>query len=147
MWPLAIYEICLAVAGALAFLWLPGYVPAEYIQLYHRAAAAGLVLLAAAGPVVLALRYQSSGFVMSDGFVKAASGCFGRRVVAVRYANVQHVTLEQNFIARACGICKGTLHLLAGAGDMAQTLPYFDIRQADRMRERMCGRHSDRSHL
>ena len=134
----------MAAAGALALLWLPAYVPAEHLQLYHPAALSGLILLALSGPASLALRYLTSGLVMSDGFVKAASGCFGCRVVAVRYANVQHVTLEQNFIARACGICKGTLHLLAGAGDMTHALPYFDARQADQMRERLCGRQAER---
>ncbi len=144
LWPLLLYEVCVAAAGALALLWLPAYVPAEHLQLYHPAALSGLILLALSGPASLALRYLTSGLVMSDGFVKAASGCFGRRVVAVRYANVQHVTLEQNFIARACGICKGTLHLLAGAGDMTHALPYFDARQADQMRERLCGRQAER---
>ena len=141
--PLFLYEGCVAAAGALALLWMPDYIPAAYMQLYHVAAAAGLILLAAAGPAVLALRYLTSGLVMSDGFVKAVSGCFGRRVVAVRYANVQYVTLEQNFIARACGICKGTLHLLAGAENMAHGLPYFDARRADQMREKMCGGTED----
>ena len=141
--PLFLYEGCVAAAGALALLWMPDYIPAAYMQLYHVAAAAGLILLAAAGPAVLALRYLTSGLVMSDGFVKAVSGCFGRRVVAVRYANVQYVTLEQNFIARACGICKGTLHLLAGAENMAHGLPYFDVRRADQMREKMCGGTED----
>ena len=138
LWPLALYEACVAAAGGLASFWLPGYIPAEYMHLYHGAAAVGLILLAAAGPAVLAQRYRTSGMTMSGGFVKAASGCWGRTIVAARCDHIQYVTLRQNFIARSCGICKGTFHLLAGAGDMAQILPYFEAEQAERMREEMC---------
>lgn len=146
--PLAVYELCIGAAGVLAFIWLPRYIPAEYLRLYIMAMAACLILLAAAGPAVLALRYLTCGLAMDDKFIKAVSGCCGRRIVAVRYDNVQYVTLKQNFIARSCGICKGTVHLLAGAGDMAHDLPYFDVRQTDRIRERMCRiPHGDRNHL
>ena len=143
LWPLSLYEICVAAAGALAFLWMPRLIPVRYMGLYHVTAAISLALLAAAGLAVLIFRYLTSGLVMVHGFIKAASGCFGRKVVAVRCGNVQYVTLEQNFIARACGICRGRIHLLAGAGDMSHSLPYFDVRQADEMRERMCGGSAD----
>ena len=77
--PLAMYEGCLAAAGALASPVAAGLCSGGvHAAVSHVAAAAGLVSSSRRPvPLVLALRYLTvPALVMSDGFVKAASGCF-----------------------------------------------------------------------
>ena len=148
LWPLALYEACVAAAGGLAFFWLPGYIPAEYMHLYHGAAAACLILLAAAGPAVLALRYRTSGMTMSDGFVKAASGCWGRTIVAARCDHIQYVTLRQNFIARSCGICqRGLFTCWPERGTWHRSSYLKRSRQSGCGRKCVIWEQADRDHL
>ena len=57
--------------------------------------------------------------------------------MAIRWGDVQYVALRQNMIARACGICRGELHLLAGAGDTTHRIPYFPAAEAEALREKL----------
>ena len=115
--PAAVY-ILLTVAGAFIGNVLTGN---EY-RLYIWIAAAVLVIMMFAGMI---LKYRTAGVGADDQYLKIAGGYFAKQYLSVRYRNIQYAEFSQNFIARACGIKKGEIHLLASTANTAHAIPYF----------------------
>ena len=91
-------------------------------RLYIWIVSAILILLLLAGMI---LKYRTAGVGTDDRYLKIAGGYFARQYLSVRYRNIQYAEFSQNFIARACGIKKGEIHLLASSANTAHTIPYF----------------------
>ena len=71
------------------------------------------------------LKYRTAGVGADERYLKIAGGYFARQYLSVQYRNIQYAEFSQNFIARACGIKKGEIHLLASSANTAHTIPYF----------------------
>ena len=69
--------------------------------------------------------FRSAGVGADDRYLKIAGGYFAMQYLTVRYRNIQYVEFSQNFIARAFGIKKGEIHLLASSANTTHTIPYF----------------------
>ena len=93
----------------------------EY-RLYIWIAAAVLVVMLFAG---MLLKYRTAGVGADEQYLKIAGGYFAKQYLSVRYRNIQYAEFSQNFIARACRIKKGEIHLLASSANTAHTIPYF----------------------
>lgn len=91
-------------------------------RLYIWIVSAILILLLLAGMI---LKYRTAGVGTDDRYLKIAGGYFARQYLSVQYRNIQYAEFSQNFIARACGIKKGEIHLLASSANTAHTIPYF----------------------
>lgn len=115
--PAALYILFVA-AGAFVCDALAGN---EY-HLYIWIAAAVLVVMLLAG---MLLKYRTAGVGADERYLKIAGGYFAKQYLTVRYRNIQYAEFSQNFIARACGIKKGEIHLLASTANTAHTIPYF----------------------
>ena len=114
----AVIYILFVAAGAFVCDALAGN---EY-RLYIWTAAAVLVVMLPAG---MLLKYRTAGVGADDRYLKIAGGYFAKQYLTVRYRNIQYAEFSQNFIARACGIKKGEIHLLASTANTAHTIPYF----------------------
>lgn len=75
--------------------------------------------------VCMILKYRTAGVGADSHFLKIARGYFGRHYLSVKYADIQYAQFYQNFAARACGIRKGEIHLLASSLNSAHSIPYF----------------------
>lgn len=88
------------------------------------------------------LYYITAGAGAGEKFLKLSTGFFRRDVISVRYSNIQYVTIRQNVIARACGIRRGKIHLLASSAGAVHNIPYFAGNTAEKIKERMLLRRS-----
>ena len=86
------------------------------------------------------LKYRTDGIGADKNFLKLCHGYFGRNYISVRYRNIQYAEFRQSFIARACGIQKGEIHLLASSADAAHNIPYFKGDAAEKIRRGMLER-------
>lgn len=114
--PLALYEGILALAAVSGALLLERYRPVITVA---------AAIAAALSPCGMLLNYFASGMAADGAFVKTVNGYFGRTAVIVRYGRIQYLTLKQNAIARACGIQKGNMMLLASSANRSHHIPYF----------------------
>ncbi len=76
-------------------------------------------------PVVLLLVYRTAGVGMGGHFLKITRGYFGKEIISVKYGKIQYVEFKQNLIAKAWGIKKGEIHLLAASDNACHSIPYF----------------------
>ena len=127
-------EVCCAAAaacgGVCAELW-PQYAAFIWIG------ACVFLLLVLTG---MLLKYRTDGIGADKNFLKLCHGYFGRNYISVRYRNIQYAEFRQSFIARACGIQKGEIHLLASSADAAHNIPYFKGDAAEKIRRGMLER-------
>ena len=126
--------VCCAAAGAGAA------VCAEIWQQH-----ASVIVLGAAAFILLVLiglilKYRTDGVSAEGGFLKLCHGYFGRNYISVRYQNIQYAEIRQGFIARALGIRKGTVHLLASSSNAIHNIPYFKGDAAEKIRRGMLDR-------
>lgn len=98
--------------------------------------AAGLIVLLLIGMV---LKYLTDGSGSDGTFLKLCHGYFGRDYISVRYSQIQYMEIKQNFVARAFGMRKGKIHLLASAANTAHGIPYFKGNEDERIRQGMLG--------
>lgn len=115
--PAAVY-IFVAAAGALMCNEL---LESRY-RLYIWIISAISILFLLTGMI---LKYRTAGVGADDQYLKIAGGYFAKQYLSVRYRNIQYAEFSQNFIARACGIKKGEIHLLASSANTAHAIPYF----------------------
>ena len=85
----------------------------------------------------MVLWYRTAGIGLNVGFLKITRGYFGRQSVILKYGKIQYLKTSQNFIARACGIEKGKISLLASMGEQSQGLPYFRMRHTEWIKEKI----------
>ena len=127
--------VCCAAAGAgaavCAEIWQQN---ASVIML----GAAAFILLVLIG---LILKYRTDGVSTEGEFLKLCHGYFGRNYISVRYQNIQYAEIRQGFIARALGIRKGTVHLLASSSNAIHNIPYFKGDAAEKIRRGMLDRN------
>lgn len=126
--PFGIYTVCMAAAC----VWGGRYFPQ-----YARWICIGAAVCVLFGLAIQAFYFMASGIVMEDKFVKSAVGYLGRSAVVVSCDKIQYVEISQNFIARACGIQKGVMHLLAPTLDNTKVLPYFREGLEERIKVKM----------
>lgn len=93
----------------------------EY-RLYVWITAAALIIMLFAG---MTLKYRTAGAGADDKYLKIVEGYFSKEYLTVRYRDIQYVQFSQNFIAKACGIKKGEIHLLASSANTSHGIPYF----------------------
>ncbi len=110
--------ILFAAAAAFACSALTGN---EY-RLHIWIAAAALILFLLIGMI---LKYRTAGVGADERYLKIAAGYFARQYLSVQYRNIQYAEFTQNFIARACGLKKGEIHLLASSSNTSHGIPYF----------------------
>ena len=115
----AVIYILLVVVGAYMGSTLTGN---EY-RMYIWIMAAVLIIMLFVGMI---LKYRTAGVGVNDKYLKIIRGYFAKEFLSVHYRNIQYVKFSQNFIARACGIKKGAIHLLASSANTSQGIPYFD---------------------
>lgn len=113
---MAIYTACVCACGAGFRLALPEY------RLIIWGCTAGLLLLSL---FMLVLKFISSGTGIGERTLKLVHGYFGRNYIIMKYSDIQYAEFRQNFIARACGIRCGDVHLLASSADTSHGIPYF----------------------
>lgn len=94
--------------------------------------AAGMILILLIGMV---LKYLTDGSGGDGTFLKLCHGYFGKNYISVRYSQIQYMEIKQNFIAKAFGIRKGEIHLLASSANAAHVIPYFRGNEDERIRE------------
>ncbi|HIZ82198.1 MAG TPA: PH domain-containing protein [Candidatus Mediterraneibacter pullistercoris] len=115
--PAAVWTICVGAAAVL-FNELTG---GEF-RTHVLAGAAALILLPL---LVLVLKYRTAGMGADERFLKLVRGYFAKQYLSVRYCDIQYAEFSQNIIARACGLKKGEIHLLASSANTVHTIPYF----------------------
>ena len=71
------------------------------------------------------LKNLTEGSLAEKDFLKLAKGYFARSYLVVRYRNIQYVRFSRNPLAKAFGIQKGEIHLLASSADTSHSIPYF----------------------
>ncbi|HJD47238.1 MAG TPA: PH domain-containing protein [Candidatus Mediterraneibacter norfolkensis] len=98
--------------------------------------AAGLILILLIG---MLLKYLTDGSGSDGTFLKICHGYFGKNYISVRYSQIQYMEIRQNFIARAFGIRKGEIHLLASSANTSHGIPYFKGNEHERIRQGMLG--------
>lgn len=124
--PAAVWVICLAVAAALF-----GSAAAEY-RLFGwlgAGAAAAITLLC------MILKYFTDRVGADERFLKICRGYFGKQYLAVRHRDIQYAEFSQNFVAKALGIRKGEIHLLASSSNTSHGLPYFRTGREENLEE------------
>lgn len=95
------------------------------------------LLLVLAG---MLLKYRTDGVGADKNFLKLCHGYFGRNYISVKYRNIQYAEFRRSFIARACGIQKGEIHLLASSANAVHDIPYFKGDAAEKIRRGMLRR-------
>lgn len=128
MIPMAIYTVCICAAGAVISALIPQY------MLWIWGCGAGLIGAAFLG---MLLKFMAEGVNVGDRFLKISRGYFGRNFITVRYEKIQSLELSQNIAARALGIQKGQIYLLASASDTSKDIPYFPQELVGCLREAM----------
>ena len=127
--PFGIFAACTFAAAAAAVF----VVPEKYIRFLWPGAAAILVLTL----LCMLLRYRTAGTGADRQIFKTAGGYFGRQYLCVPFRNIQYVEFSSNPAARAAGISRGTMHLLASSADAAQGIPYSGREKEEMIKERM----------
>lgn len=130
IWPLAVYCAAAAACGGVCMEIWPRY------AVFIWGGAGVLLLLALMG---MLLKYRTDGVGADKEFLKLCHGYFGRNYISVRYQKIQYAEIRQSFIARACGIQKGKIHLLASSANTAHDIPYFKGDAAEKIRRGMLG--------
>ena len=126
--PFGIFAACtFAAAAAAAFV-----VPEKYIAFVWSGAAAVLALTLCA-----CSSDTTAGTGADRRILKTAGGYFGRQYLCVPFRNIQYVEFSSNPAARATGISRGTMHLLASSADAAQGIPYSGREKEEMIKERM----------
>lgn len=115
--PAVVYTVCVAASAAVANTFLG----VKY-EIWVWSAAGVMELFLLMGMI---LKYRTDGTGAGKEFLKVSRGYFGRNYLAVRYQNIQYVKFSQNPAARALGLKKGELHLLAASLNSAHAIPYF----------------------
>ena len=127
--PGAVYTICV-IASAVA---ANTFVDVRYrVLVWIAAGVMELFLL-----MGMILKYRTDGTGVGKEFLKVSRGYFGRSYLAVRYQNIQYVQISRSFIAKACGIGKGKIHLLASAADATHYIPYFRGNLEEKIKEKI----------
>lgn len=126
--PLLVYLGSLLAAAAAVLLWLE-----DYRIFLPAGLAVGLML----APLTLLLRYLTAGMELHPDFLLTASGYCHRSILMVSYRKIQFIELRQNPLAKAAGIQKGSIHLLASALNQTHGLPYCPETDSGRIRERL----------
>ena len=114
--PAVIYTIIVAVCAAVCASAMPEY---------SVWAVAGTAVLEVCLVVGMILKYLTEGSLAEKDFLKLAKGYFARSYLVVRYRNIQYVRFSRNPLAKAFGIQKGEIHLLASSADTSHSIPYF----------------------
>ena len=114
--PALIYTVIVAACAAVCASAMPEY------ALWAAAGAAALEFCLAAGMI---LKYLTDGSLAGNDFLKLAKGYFARTYLIVRYRKIQYVCFSRNPLAKACGIRKGEIHLLASSANTSHSIPYF----------------------
>lgn len=114
--PSVIYTITAASFAAVFAAVMPEYSP--WVLLVF----AGLEVCLVIGMI---LKYLTEGSLAGKDFLKLSKGYFARVYLIVRYRNIQYVRFLRNPLAKACGIRKGEIHLLASSANTSHSIPYF----------------------
>ena len=114
--PALIYTVIVAACAAVCASAMPEY------AIWAAAGAAVLEICLAAGMI---LKYLTEGSLAGNDFLKLAKGYFARTYLIVRYRKIQYVRFSRNPLAKACGIRKGEIHLLASSANTSHSIPYF----------------------
>ena len=114
--PALIYTVIVAACAAVCASAMPEY------AIWAAAGAAVLEICLAAGMI---LKYLTEGSLAGNDFLKLAKGYFARTYLIVRYRKIQYVCFSRNPLAKACGIRKGEIHLLASSANTSHSIPYF----------------------
>lgn len=114
--PALIYTVIVAACAAVCASVMPEY------AIWAAAGAAVLEICLAAGMI---LKYLTEGSLAGNDFLKLAKGYFARTYLIVRYRKIQYVRFSRNPLAKACGIRKGEIHLLASSANTSHSIPYF----------------------
>lgn len=133
--PGVIYALVVCISAAVCAVFMPKY------RILIWLGAAGLILMVLIGMV---LKYKTDGSGADGGFLKLCHGYFGKNYISVRYTNIQYMEIKQNFIARAAGIRRGEIHLLASSANASHGIPYFKGNLHERIRQGMLERESVR---
>lgn len=127
--PFGIFLICILGAAAAGVC----EAPEKYISLIWT----GTTALAVLTLLCMYLKYRTAGMGTDARILKTAGGYFGRRYLCVPFRNIQYVEFSGNPAARACGIRRGKMYLLASAADASQNIPYFRSERMDEIKEAM----------
>lgn len=92
---------------------------------YSRWGLPGFAALEVCLVIGMILKYLTEGSLAEKDFLKLSKGYFARSYLIVRYRNIQYVRFAQNPLAKACGIRKGEIHLLASSANTSHSIPYF----------------------
>ena len=114
--PALIYTVIVAACAAVCASAMPEY------AIWAAAGAAVLEICLAAEMI---LKYLTEGSLAGNDFLKLAKGYFARTYLIVRYRKIQYVRFSRNPLAKACGIRKGEIHLLASSANTSHSIPYF----------------------
>ena len=123
-WLLPLMAYLIVVAGISGTL-------AEFLPRFRGWIWSGTAVLTLLVLLSMALRYITAGFAAGKECVVLVNGYFRRSFSFVFYRKIQHIQLEQNFIAKRMGIQKGSLYLLASADKRVQGIPYFLKKEVD----------------
>lgn len=131
--PGVIYALVVCISAAVCVVVMPKY------RILIWLGAAGMILMVLIGMV---LKYKTDGSGADGGFLKLCHGYFGKNYISVRYTNIQYMEIKQNFIARAAGIRRGEIHLLASSANASHGIPYFKGNLHERIRQGMLEREN-----
>lgn len=83
------------------------------------------------------LNYRTDGITIHENYLGISKGFFGRRLTFIKYYKIQYIDFIQNPIARYFNIQKGKISILASTLNRFHTLPYFDIKYSDKIKEKL----------
>lgn len=92
------------------------------------------------GVALVLLRFLTAGCRMAEGHMILVNGYFTKTFCYISYRNIQHVELQQNFLAKLVKIQKGSAYLLASTANRAQGIPYFPEQEGEEVKKRILQR-------
>ena len=79
--------------------------------------------------------FFTKGIKVDEQFLKITDGCFGKRMLFVKYDKIQYVTGKKCVMAKHFKIQKGSIFLLASIKNRIHALPYFKEADMERLKK------------
>lgn len=128
LWPLFLYALFTGIATAIGILYFPQY---------EKWILGGVFTFSVWMFALLVFRYLTVGSMIGEEYLILVNGYFAKTFFYISYRNMQHIELQQNFLARFARVQKGEIHLLASSANRVQGIPYFQEKDGELIREKM----------
>lgn len=109
------------------------FVAAEFFAEYLKWILSAMEVVTAFVVLMSVLKFFTAGCTVSDKCIILANGYFQRRISYISYDKIQYVRLNQNPLAKICGIQKGDIFLLASLANRVHRIPYLKEKEVEEL--------------